>query len=188
MNFPPPRRLPWLLLISALVMLLDHLTKTWVAAHIHIGDAIPIIPGVLRITHWTNEGAAFSLFADSASPDAVRWGLVSFTLVAALVVLVFMFRLGHRFTLTTVALALVLGGALGNVHDRIAYGSVVDFIEVHIFSYHWPDFNVADSSVVSGACLLLLDSFLSGGRDEEEEDEDSDQTEEEGKEEQNRAF
>ena len=58
------------------------------------------------------------------------------------------------------ALALVLAGALGNVHDRIVYGSVVDFIEVHIFSYHWPDFNLADSSIVIGSCLLLLDSLL----------------------------
>ena len=57
-------------------------------------------------------------------------------------------------------MALVSGGALGNLHDRIVYGSVIDFIEVHIFSYHWPDFNVADSSIVTGACLLLLDSLL----------------------------
>jgi signal peptidase II len=71
-----------------------------------------------------------------------------------------MVRLGARLTLTTLGLALVLGGALGNVHDRIAYGSVVDFIEVHIFSYHWPDFNVADSAIVTGACLLLLDSLM----------------------------
>jgi len=71
-----------------------------------------------------------------------------------------MVRLGHSFTLTSVALALVFAGALGNVHDRIVYGSVVDFIEVHIFSYHWPDFNVADSSIVTGACLLMLDSLL----------------------------
>ena len=69
-------------------------------------------------------------------------------------------RIGNRFTLTTFALALILGGAIGNVHDRIVYGSVVDFIEVHIFTYHWPDFNVADSSVVIGACLLMLDSLL----------------------------
>ena len=68
-------------------------------------------------------------------------------------------RLGDRITLTTVALALVFAGALGNVHDRIVYGSVVDFIEVHIFSYHWPDFNLADSSIVIGACLLVLDSL-----------------------------
>jgi signal peptidase II len=80
-------------------------------------------------------------------------------LLAALMVLFLLVRLGDRFTFTTVALALVFAGALGNVHDRIAYGSVVDFIEVHIFSYHWPDFNIADSSVVTGACLLLLDSL-----------------------------
>jgi signal peptidase II len=75
-------------------------------------------------------------------------------------VLIAMIRLGRQFTLTTVALALILAGALGNVHDRIAYGSVIDFIEVHIFTYHWPDFNVADSSIVVGACMLMLDSML----------------------------
>jgi signal peptidase II len=155
-----PRRLPWLLAISAIIFLADRLTKIWVAKHIRLGGAIPVIPHVLRITHWTNEGAAFSLFADSASPHTVRWVLIGFSLLAALVVLIAMFKLGNRFTLTTVALALVLAGAIGNVHDRILYGSVVDFIEVHIFHYHWPDFNIADSSVVTGACLLLLDSFL----------------------------
>ena len=155
-----PRRLPWLLLISALIVFADRLTKTWVALHIRLGGAIPIIPRILRITHWTNEGAAFSLFADSASPHLVRYALIGFSLLAALVVLIAMVRLGDRFTFTTVALALIFAGALGNVHDRILYGSVVDFIEVHIFTYHWPDFNLADSSIVTGACLLLLDSLL----------------------------
>jgi signal peptidase II len=159
-NWPKPRRLPWLLLISALVITADRLTKNWISAHVLLGRAIPIIPRVLRLTHWTNEGAAFSLFADSASPHFVRWALVAFTLAAVLVILIVLLRLGNQFTLTTVALALILGGALGNVHDRILYGSVIDFIEVHIFTYHWPDFNVADSSVVTGACLLLLDSLL----------------------------
>jgi signal peptidase II len=158
--FTPPRRLPWLLLVSASIFISDRLTKIWVGARIPIGGAIPIIPRFLRITHWTNEGAAFSLFADSASPHAVRWGLIAFTLLAAAVVLAMMIFLGSHFTLTTLALALIFGGALGNVHDRIAYGSVVDFIEVHIFGYHWPDFNVADSSIVTGACLLFLDSLL----------------------------
>ena len=155
-----PRRLPWLLLISAVIIFADRLTKTLVAARIPLGSSIPVIPPFLRISHWLNDGAAFSLFADTASPNAVRWGLIGFSLLAALVVLVFMVRLGHSFTLTTVALALVFAGALGNVHDRIVYGSVVDFIEVHIFTYHWPDFNVADSAVVVGACLLMLDSLL----------------------------
>jgi signal peptidase II len=159
-SWPKPYRLPWLLLISALAVVSDRLTKIWVSAHIPLGGAIPVIDHVLRISHWTNEGAAFSLFADSASPQAVRWGLVGFASLAALVVLAAIIRLGDRINLTTVALALILGGALGNVHDRIAYGSVVDFIEVHIFQYHYPDFNVADSCVVVGACLLFLDSLL----------------------------
>jgi signal peptidase II len=160
MSLKIPRRLPWLLLISALVVLADRLTKIWVAAHIPMGGAIPVIPRVLRITHWTNDGAAFSMFAETASPQAVRWVLVTFSALAAIVVLVLLVRLGSRFTATTIALALILAGALGNLHDRVLYGSVVDFIEVHIFSYHWPDFNVADSSVVTGACLLLLGSFF----------------------------
>ncbi len=160
MRHAPPRRLPWLLLISALVVLLDHATKAWVDAHIRIGGAIPVIPGILRITHWTNEGAAFSLFASSQSPHMVRWGLIAFTLVAALAVLIGMIRLGSRFTLTTIALSLILGGALGNLHDRVLYGSVIDFIEVRIVHYIWPDFNVADSAIVIGACLLILGAML----------------------------
>ena len=160
MSWPAPRRLPWLLGISAFIFLLDRTTKTWVSRHIHIGDAIPVIPHFLRITHWTNDGAAFSLFADTASPHADRWLLIAFSSLAALGFLIALIRLGDRISLLTVAMALILAGALGNVHDRIVYGSVIDFIEVHIFGYHWPDFNVADSSVVTGACLLLLDSLL----------------------------
>ena len=160
MNSSFPRRLPWLMLLSGLVLLADRLSKQWVEAHIQLGGAIPLIPRVLRITHWTNEGAAFSLFAESASPHLVRWVLVGISLLAALAVLIALVRLGDRLTLTTVALALIFAGALGNAHDRILYGSVVDFIEVHIFSYHWPDFNVADSAIVIGACLLFLDSML----------------------------
>ena len=159
-NWPRPRRLPWLLLIAAVVAAADRLSKFWVVRRIPLGGAIPVLRHVLRISHWTNEGAAFSMFADSTTPNLVRWGLIAFTLAAALGVLIAMLRLGERMTPTTVALALILGGALGNLHDRIAYGSVIDFIEVHIFSYHWPDFNLADSSIVIGACLLFLDSLL----------------------------
>jgi len=160
MKFAIPRRLPWLLLLSAVIILADRLTKRWVESHVQLGAAIPLIPRILRITHWTNEGAAFSLFAESGTPHLVHWFLIGFGSLAALVVLVFLVRLGNAFTLATIALALILGGALGNLHDRILYGAVVDFIEVHIFSYHWPDFNVADSAIVTGACLLLLDSLL----------------------------
>lgn len=170
MSAPVPRRLHWLLLISAVVVFLDRLTKALVTARIPIGGAIDVIPHFLRITHWTNEGAAFSLFADSTSPNKVRWALISFSVLAAVVVLVVMVKLGNRLTLTTVALALVFAGALGNVHDRILYGSVVDFVEVNIFGYHWPDFNVADSAIVTGACLLLLDSLRTRKSPEPTED------------------
>jgi signal peptidase II len=153
-------RLPWLLLISALIIALDRWSKLWVIGHIELGQAIPVIPKFFRITHVLNEGAAFSLFADSATPEHVRWGLIAFSTLAALAVLVALFRMGQRLTLTTLALALVLGGAVGNDYDRIRFASVVDFLEVHIFSYHWPDFNVADSAIVVGACLLFLDALL----------------------------
>ena len=160
MSTIPRTRLPWLLLISALVLLLDRVTKIWVTQHIELGGAIPVIPGFFRITHVLNDGAAFSLFADSASPEHVRWGLIAFSTLAAVAVLVALVWLGRRITLTTLALALVLGGAIGNDYDRIRFASVVDFLEVHIVHYHWPDFNVADSAIVVGACLLLLDSLL----------------------------
>lgn len=163
-----PKKLHWLLLISAAVIFLDRLTKAIVTLKVPIGDSIPVVPHILFISHWTNEGAAFSLFADSASPHTVRWGLIAFSLLAALVVLIVMARLSSSINRTTVSLALIFGGALGNVHDRIAYGSVVDFIEVHIIHYHWPDFNIADSAVVIGACLLLLDSLLSSHSDSTE--------------------
>jgi signal peptidase II len=153
-------RLPWLLLISIVVIALDRWSKLWVGHHIEIGQAIPVIPNVFRITHVLNDGAAFSLFADSASPEHVRWVLIGFSTIAALAVLIALVKLGRRFTPTTVALALVLGGAVGNDYDRIRFASVVDFLEVHIVHYHWPDFNVADSAIVTGACLLLLDALL----------------------------
>ena len=154
-----PSRLPWLLLISALVILADRLSKIWITNHLELGGAIPVIPHVFRITHVLNDGAAFSLFADSASPEHVRWGLIAFSTAAALAVLIALIKMGRRFTMTTLALALVLGGAIGNDYDRIRFASVVDFLEVHIVHYHWPDFNVADSAIVVGACLLLLDAI-----------------------------
>ncbi len=154
-------RLPWLLLLSAAVIALDRWSKLWITGHLEIGSAIPVIPNVFRITHVLNDGAAFSLFADSASPEHVRWGLIAFSTAAALAVLIALIKMGRSITFTTFALALILGGAIGNDYDRIRFASVVDFLEVHIFSYHWPDFNVADSAIVTGACLLFVDALFS---------------------------
>jgi signal peptidase II len=160
-------RLPWLLLISVVVDALDRWSKTWISHHIELGQAIPVIPKVFRLTHVLNDGAAFSLFADSASPEHVRWVLIAFSTLAALAVLIALLKMGRQFTLTTLALALVLGGAIGNDYDRIRFASVVDFLEVHIIHYHWPDFNIADSAIVVGACLLLLDALLPKKRAQE---------------------
>ena len=151
----------WLLLVSAGIIALDRLTKIWVGHHIAEGDAITVIPRVFRITHVMNSGAAFSLFENSPSPERVRWLLTGFSILAAVVVFAFILRIGRKLTLTTFALALILGGAIGNVYDRIRYSMVTDFLEVHLYHYHWPDFNVADSAIVIGGILMLLDAFRS---------------------------
>ena len=101
-----------------------------------------------------NTGAAFSLFGDSASPERVRWLLVGFSLIAAIIVAIVLARMGRRITATTFGLALILGGGIGNAYDRIRTGAVIDFFEVHIVHYHWPDLNVADSCIVVGGILL----------------------------------
>jgi signal peptidase II len=148
-----------LLGIAAAVAIIDRLSKRFITHRMPEGHAHTIIPGVLRITHVLNSGAAFSMFSDSASTGLVRHGLVLFSVVAILIVLGMLWRIRYSFNLTSVALALILGGAIGNVYDRIRYHYVIDFIEVYIVHYHWPDFNVADSCIVIGACLLFIEIF-----------------------------
>ena len=150
---------PILLLISALVIILDRLSKLWIVHHIRPGYAITIIPRVFRLTHVLNTGAAFSLFADSLSPLVVRNALIAFSVIAIIIVGILLWRTGRDLTLTGVALALILGGAIGNLYDRVHLSYVVDFLEVHIVHYHWPDFNLADSCIVIGACLLIIEIF-----------------------------
>jgi signal peptidase II len=104
---------PWLLGISALVIALDRITKLWVSRHIIEGDAITVIPHVFRISHVENSGAAFSMFTSLPNPERTRWMLTAFSLLAAVVVLVVLFRVGRKFSLTALSMALVLGGALG---------------------------------------------------------------------------
>ncbi|MGC2164001.1 MAG: signal peptidase II [Silvibacterium sp.] len=149
----------WLLALSALIVALDRVTKHWVSGHVEIGNVIVVIPHYFAISHVMNPGAAFSMFTNSSHPDRTRWLLTGFSLLAAAIVLIILIRIGRRLSLTAVSMALVLGGAIGNVWDRIAYGTVVDFLEVHIVHYHWPDFNLADSAIVIGGILLLIDSL-----------------------------
>jgi signal peptidase II len=156
----PVDRRGLLFVVSALIVVLDRITKIVVARAISLGDAHVVIPKVFRITHVLNTGAAFSLFGDSGSPQRVRWLLISFSVMAAIIVAVVIVRIGRRITATTFGLALILGGAIGNAYDRIRTGAVIDFFEVHIVHYHWPDFNVADSAIVCGGILLVLHSLM----------------------------
>jgi signal peptidase II len=145
------------LIIAAIVIVLDRWSKLWIVHNIPMGHARVLIPGVFRLTHVLNTGAAFSLFEGSASPAMVRNLLIAFSVFAIVVVLVLLWKFGRQFSLVSFSLALILGGALGNLYDRVRYSHVVDFLEVHIIHYHWPDFNVADSAICIGACLLLIE-------------------------------
>jgi signal peptidase II len=144
------------LCIALIVVLLDRWTKHIVAGRISLYQNIQIIPGFFRLTHTENTGAAFSLFADSPSPWKTAM-LIAFSVAALLVVSFLLWKNNHAHLLTGVALSLIMGGALGNLWDRVARGRVVDFLLFYIKQYQWPVFNLADSSIVIGAGLLLLE-------------------------------
>ena len=141
-------------LIAVSVIVLDRLTKWAVATYIPLHDSLTIIPGLFHITHVENRGAAFGLFADSTFPWKIG-ALVGFSLIALIIVSVLLWKNGHIMNTTTIGLSLILGGAAGNLWDRVVDGRVVDFLHFYIGSYSWPDFNVADSAIVIGAILLV---------------------------------
>src|SRR5580658_1571764 len=146
-------------LLALIVILLDRWTKRLVATRIAMYRQIQIIPGFFRITHTENTGAAFSLFADSPS----HWKtalLIGFSLLAMVIVTVLLWKQTRALTMTGVALSLILGGAVGNLWDRLASGRVVDFLLFYVKRYEWPVFNLADSAIVIGAGLLVLEILL----------------------------
>jgi signal peptidase II len=147
-----PKRPP---LIALAVLLLDRITKWAIAQTIPLEDAINIIPGFFRLTHLENTGAAFSLFADSTSPFRTAL-LIAFSVAALAVVSVLLWKDRSVFHSGTLALSLILGGAVGNLWDRAFYGKVTDFLDFYIGAHHWPPFNVADSAIVVGALLLFM--------------------------------
>lgn len=152
-------------LIALAVIVLDRVTKLAVARYIPLHDAITIIPGLFQISHVENRGAAFGLFADSSFPWKIA-ALVGFSLIALIIVTVLLWKNGHTLSTTTIGLSLILGGAAGNLWDRVVAGRVVDFLHFYIGSYVWPDFNVADSAIVVGAVLLVSEIlFTKPGHD-----------------------
>jgi signal peptidase II len=144
------------LLIALLIVLLDRWTKRLAATRIAMYAHIQVIPGFFRLTHTENTGAAFSLFADSPSHWKTAM-LIGFSVVAMLVVSVLLWKQSHAVTITGVALSLILGGAVGNLWDRVASGKVVDFLLLYVKQYQWPVFNLADSAIVVGASLLVIE-------------------------------
>lgn len=141
-------------LIAAIVLLLDRLAKWAVASNIPLHDSVTVIPGLFHLTHVQNTGAAFGLFAESAAQWKVG-ALVSFSVIALVIVSALLWKNGHALSTTTIGLSLILGGATGNLWDRMMTGHVLDFLDFYVGSYHWPAFNVADSAIVIGAALLV---------------------------------
>ncbi len=145
--------------IALAIFLLDRWTKFIVAQKIALFDAITVIPGFFKITHLRNTGAAFSLFADA--PAAWRMiTLILFSSVALVIVLVLLVKNSRQFTWNGFALALILGGALGNLWDRVLHGWVTDFLLVYYKKWEGPAFNVADSAICVGAVLLIAEMLF----------------------------
>jgi len=143
-------------LIALFVLLLDRATKWVIARNVALHGSIQVIPSFFRITHVENRGAAFGLFADSPSQWKIAV-LVLFSVIALAIVLTLLWRNSHTMSTTGVGLSLILGGALGNLWDRLLSGKVVDFLLFYIGQYQWPAFNVADSAIVIGAGLLVFE-------------------------------
>jgi len=149
----------WLWL-SGLVIVLDQWTKWLTVENLGLYDRVYLLP-VLDITHRRNTGAAFSFLADAGGWQ--RWFFVALALVVSIVIMFWLRSTPARGQMRqAIGLALILGGALGNVIDRALYGYVVDFILVHYKDWYFPAFNVADSSITVGAGLLILDALWQG--------------------------
>ena len=152
----PPRR-PFLFLLGAItvpVILLDQATKLFVQAHMALYESIAIIPNYLDITYTLNPGAAFSMLADA--PVWVRTMFLLSMACAAIVVLTVMIVRAERVSISSVASALILGGAIGNLIDRAIRGRVIDFLRAHYYDLNYPIFNVADSAISIGVVLILF--------------------------------
>ncbi|MFI3198796.1 MAG: signal peptidase II [Methylococcaceae bacterium] len=147
--------LKWLGL-SLFAILLDQGTKLAVDGSMKLYQSIPVLP-FFKLTYVHNTGAAFSFLSEAGGWQ--RWFFAGLALAISCVIAVWLARLKQHETLLAVALSLVLGGAIGNLIDRLAYGYVIDFLDVYYQTWHWPAFNIADSAITLGVILMLLESF-----------------------------
>nr|WP_275888425.1 signal peptidase II [Desulfobulbus alkaliphilus] len=149
----------WFFSIIILTVFVDQVSKYWVFHNFILFESRTILPGFFNLTYLTNNGAAFSILAGQPA----LWRQVFFigtALVALVLIWLFQRSYGRNSTLYTVALALVAGGAVGNMIDRIRFGFVIDFLDFHIGSYHWPTFNVADSAIFIGVSLFIFKNLV----------------------------
>ncbi len=142
----------------AAVVLLDQFLKAYIGATMNLHESIPVIDGYLNITYVKNPGAAFGFLANSA-PEFRSLFLITVTVIAIVLILYFISKNAAREVLLTFSLSLILGGAVGNLIDRIRFGEVTDYLDFYISSYHWPAFNVADSAISLGAIVLVVEIF-----------------------------
>jgi signal peptidase II len=155
MSFNLQGRLPYVLLVAA-TLAFDRWTKALIQKRFDLNASMSVIDGFFNITYVRNTGVAFGIFSSISSP-AKSVLLSVFTACAAVVVITFSVRTPAHNRLLQIALSLVLGGALGNLYDRLAYGYVVDFLELYAGNYHWPSFNVADTAISIGVALLAIE-------------------------------
>lgn len=149
--------------LAALVLILDQCSKHWFSANLDYGQPW-VITDFFNFTLLHNTGAAFSFLSDAGGWQ--RWAFGVIAGAVSLVLIVWISRLDSKKSWEALALALVLGGALGNLYDRVVLGYVVDFIVVHYQQHYWPAFNVADSGICVGAGMLIIDSFRQSKDDE----------------------
>ena len=151
-------------LIALAIVLVDQVTKAIVLRSMRLGQSIPIVPGYLDLTFVLNPGAAFSFLA--TLPESIRNPFfIAISVAAAILIILYRARHLRGNRLASVSLGLVLGGAVGNLIDRLRFGVVVDFVDAHVHQYHWPVFNVADSAISVGVTLLLLEMLLDWRRE-----------------------
>lgn len=151
-------------LVALAVLLLDQATKLIIIRTLRLGQTIPVVPGVFDIVYVLNPGAAFGFLATLSG--RVRNPLfVAISIVAVALIIFYRERFLRSHRLESIALSLVLGGAIGNLVDRLRYGVVVDFLDVHVSQYHWPAFNVADSAISVGVGLMVLDMLVDWRRE-----------------------
>jgi len=144
--------------LAFLILLSDRVSKSAITDHFELGQPVAVIDGLFNITYVQNTGIAFGFFSTLSSPVKVL--ILSLVAgIAAIVVVIYSLRHDPRNSMLQVALAMILAGALGNLYDRILYGYVIDFLELHVRGYYWPSFNIADTSISIGVILLAWEMF-----------------------------